>query len=712
MSWLLGQTAALLTIMFFIGAALGCLLRRTFAAPEAEVTYGGTRTDAPAAVSVARPVEPLPEMARAAQPPRSRFEGALTGAPAPATTAQPVAPARPVVEAPRPAPPATPAPVANPTPVTPPVLQPRPAVAPGTTPVAEMPTPAAPAATAAAAPAPVAESLGVPVATSLGAAATVAVAAATAAASAASARITEAAAQVTAPIAVQPPASDVVPSVPAPAAPIAPVVVATGAAAAVAAALGQTVAPIQSAAAGDDLLRIQGIDPEIAGRLRAEGIMRFADIAAWTQPDVQRIGDVLGVRGRVERENWVEQAHILAGGGETYFSRRRANGEVATPAAATTSVLTNKVLGADNKPAVALTAAPVGKLGLEAASAAAAALAAAAGPVAEVAPVAAAAAPVVVAPAVAAPVVVDDVPASRPAVEDRAAFAHQPAASVVQTAPPAAVAAAAPLEPATPVRPAAQPMRDNLQRLSGVSSEVERMLNGQGVSRYAHLASWNNGDIERFDTLLGSDGRIARENWIEQAQILSRGGDTAYARDYDRRAIEALRGQPETKDAGAAARPSRLADAIRTNTTQGGTQTPSAPAATTTRQDFGGLRSVKSDAYRPSPVDAATAAAAAAAAASGSARVVRSSDVDDLKRIRGVGVLIERKLNSVGVTRYAQIGQWTNADIDKISQMLDFKGRIERENWVEQARILSSGGQTEFSRRVDRGEVETSRPKE
>jgi len=38
-----------------------------------------------------------------------------------------------------------------------------------------------------------------------------------------------------------------------------------------------------------------------------------------------------------------------------------------------------------------------------------------------------------------------------------------------------------------------------------------------------------------------------------------------------------------------------------------------------------------------------------------------------------------------------------------VSEKLNFKGRIERENWIEQARILSSGGQTEFSQRYDRG---------
>jgi predicted flap endonuclease-1-like 5' DNA nuclease len=82
---------------------------------------------------------------------------------------------------------------------------------------------------------------------------------------------------------------------------------------------------------------------------------------------------------------------------------------------------------------------------------------------------------------------------------------------------------------------------------------------------------------------------------------------------------------------------------------------------------------------------------------------------DDLKRIRGIGVLIEKRLNALGVGTYDQIANWTSGDIDRISRSLEFKGRIERENWVEQARILASGGHTEFSRRVDRGEVDTSR---
>ena len=115
---------------------------------------------------------------------------------------------------------------------------------------------------------------------------------------------------------------------------------------------------------------------------------------------------------------------------------------------------------------------------------------------------------------------------------------------------------------------------------------------------------------------------------------------------------------------------------------------PAAPTPlrpTVDRSDVASLRSVRSEALRGED--------------SGK---VPSGGVDDLKRIRGVGVLIERKLNSLGITKYEQIANWTGADIVRISQILDFKGRIERENWIEQARILATGGQTEFSRRINR----------
>ena len=84
---------------------------------------------------------------------------------------------------------------------------------------------------------------------------------------------------------------------------------------------------------------------------------------------------------------------------------------------------------------------------------------------------------------------------------------------------------------------------------------------------------------------------------------------------------------------------------------------------------------------------------------------------DDLKRIKGIGVVLEKKLHGLGIINYGQIAGWAQSDIDKMSGVLDFNGRIERENWIEQARILATGGITDFARRVDRGEVETGSPR-
>ncbi len=61
---------------------------------------------------------------------------------------------------------------------------------------------------------------------------------------------------------------------------------------------------------------------------------------------------------------------------------------------------------------------------------------------------------------------------------------------------------------------------------------------------------------------------------------------------------------------------------------------------------------------------------------------------DDLKKITGVGPVLEKKLHAFGVTQYAQIAAFTKADIDKLDEALSFKGRIERDDWVGQAKAL------------------------
>ena len=81
-----------------------------------------------------------------------------------------------------------------------------------------------------------------------------------------------------------------------------------------------------------DLKSIQGIDPATEARLNGLGISRYEQIAAWTRAEVDRIGQALGQKGRIARQNWIEQAQVLARGGQTLFSLRRARGEGSTAA--------------------------------------------------------------------------------------------------------------------------------------------------------------------------------------------------------------------------------------------------------------------------------------------------------------------------------------------------------------------------------------------
>lgn len=64
---------------------------------------------------------------------------------------------------------------------------------------------------------------------------------------------------------------------------------------------------------------------------------------------------------------------------------------------------------------------------------------------------------------------------------------------------------------------------------------------------------------------------------------------------------------------------------------------------------------------------------------------------DDLKKISGVGPVLEKKLNALGITQYQQIANFSAEEIAKVDEVLNFKGRIEREDWVSQAKALANG---------------------
>ncbi|MBL6780154.1 MAG: 50S ribosomal protein L21 [Paracoccaceae bacterium] len=85
---------------------------------------------------------------------------------------------------------------------------------------------------------------------------------------------------------------------------------------------------------------------------------------------------------------------------------------------------------------------------------------------------------------------------------------------------------------------------------------------------------------------------------------------------------------------------------------------------------------------------AATAKAAAPKAKA--APAAASGEGDDLTQLSGVGPALLKKLNAAGITTFAQIAAWTEADVAEFDEKLSFKGRIEREGWIAQAKELAS----------------------
>ena len=98
-------------------------------------------------------------------------------------------------------------------------------------------------------------------------------------------------------------------------------------------------------------------------------------------------------------------------------------------------------------------------------------------------------------------------------------------------------------------------------------------------------------------------------------------------------------------------------------------------------------------------VDTAAIASAASAAALGAQGLIGGAEApttapasgdaaDDLQQIKGIGPKIAGTLRELGILRFEQIAAWTPGDIDWMNGHLKFKGRIEREEWIPQARAL------------------------
>jgi predicted flap endonuclease-1-like 5' DNA nuclease len=262
-------------------------------------------------------------------------------------------------------------------------------------------------------------------------------------------------------------------------------------------------------------------------------------------------------------------------------------------------------------------------------------------------------------------------------------------------APPARPAAPRPAEPegTAPVETAAAPMPPFLQALAPAAT-------GRPAMTEADLAPSE-------DELEDEEPEIEAET-AEPPEPPETTETPAKARRRAERRVPASRvaaSEPRTdrRTGPRAARSAKKAPG------KGGAETPPKPAAAddkAARREARRAVRPASDAPEegaarrgrdPSAPAAAKADAPAAAPAAGG---------DDLKQIKGVGPRIERRLNKLGITRFAQIAAWDGDEQARIDELLRLQGRMQREAWIEQAKTLAAGGETEFSARVKKGDVD------
>jgi NADH-quinone oxidoreductase subunit E len=101
-------------------------------------------------------------------------------------------------------------------------------------------------------------------------------------------------------------------------------------------------------------------------------------------------------------------------------------------------------------------------------------------------------------------------------------------------------------------------------------------------------------------------------------------------------------------------------------------------------------------AAKPAEAAPAMALASVAGAKNRPAGIEKPAEIDDLKLISGVGPKIEGILHSLGIYTFAQIAAWKKAEREWVDTYLKFSGRIERDDWIKQAKALAKGGVAEY----------------
>jgi len=419
---------------------------------------------------------------------------------------------------------------------------------------------------------------------------------------------------------------------------------------------------------GDELRLIRGISPQNVAQLRRAGISTLDQVARLNADESAWLDSFLGTPGRIARDGWVEQAKLLR--------TVRSIEKLSTPAQIAAAAITAT-------PASAVETAVAEQASVQSATSHAS--------------VAATDMLAVAAKASSLPAAAETVAATQ--INDQSPAVPSPADATVTSSDghSAAIAPAAALT--QPVagdvnadhpgeRPPSLPQprssaRDDLKWIKGVGPKNEKALHSIGVFHFDQIAAWTPENAKWAGSYMAFPGRIEREDWIGQCKLLAAGQMTEHAQQVESGEADPSREEgdedpdadnvPATK--GAAASVATLAAVTAAGQ---GAAAKDMPVA----QDLGDIDD-KHPGKRPAGLS-----------------TPRDGGPDDLLKIRGVGKANLVQLHALGIFHFDQIAKWSRDELKWVGSFTAFPGRLEKEDWIEQAKTLAKRRAVELANRA------------
>ena len=242
---------------------------------------------------------------------------------------------------------------------------------------------------------------------------------------------------------------------------------------------------------------------------------------------------------------------------------------------------------------------------------------------------------------------------------------------------------------------------DDLKQIKYISTGLEKKLNLLGVYKLSQIAAWSDEDVASISDQLELRGRVREEDWIGQASAAMSAGLES--------AVDPASGEVAASGGLVSGLLSQLAELDQLEGMSEHEKTLLSKEGITRLSQVANWSGADmkwaadllgyEDLVRVSGW--VTLAKSLVSEGRSEGALTSTGAGDDLKRIRGIDEETELQLKEFGVMTYAEIAAFEQDDMDKVNAMLGTSGRVERQYWVVQAKVLRDGGDTDFSKLYD-----------